>query len=538
MKTKSKKLKSLLKSFLAAFIVFRMATGCKNDEPLPKPKPDPVAVNKKPKIPFFRAVKGLRRDAPAGTKVADFSVIDPDGTVVDVKLTEGADKFEVKGFDPAVQETGKYAKAEIVTKAGAALSATEKISLEVTDDKNETGKQKSAEIAFAKANEIPQILNPKMKVEGVTNILNFDHDNNNSTYNFDAEGSWLPFHVRTNFANDLVIEAGLKDDGEIQKAVVEIIDTKTGKVVSKKTLEKDKNTGKLTTGDIGYYEYPGNKSKYNPWQIGKCHIDNSCKEIPKKADLYKDSEGNTIKIHFPNMKAGTYKAEITAIDDEKAEKKVKLPETVTIAPIKLGDFFAKLVNKAELERGFLAETEWGGGGEEIGLTTQTFPGETRLKAISDPRMKDLRNGYGPPDNPYCTSALVVQTNSGKNIKLMSNLYGTGFPFKIDIPPEVNKKCVLVRHTAIIDRIVTDLYNRKEINFHDYANEYSKAKSPDMQNFRDMYLSFLLSLTEHDDAYYLEAYLMWLLHYNRQLGGTVKNLAPEVEKMVKEAIAVR
>ena len=41
-----------------------------------------------------------------------------------------------------------------------------------------------------------------------------------------------------------------------------------------------------------------------------------------------------------------------------------------------------------------------------------------------------------------------------------------------------------------------------------------------------------------DAYYLEAYLQWLLHYNREPGGTVKKIAPEVEKLVQEAIKLR
>ena len=50
----------------------------------------------------------------------------------------------------------------------------------------------------------------------------------------------------------------------------------------------------------------------------------------------------------------------------------------------------------------------------------------------------------------------------------------------------------------------------------------------------MFLSFLLLLTGHDDAFYLEAYLQCLFQHNRDLG----KLAPEVEKFVKEAIAVR
>ena len=54
----------------------------------------------------------------------------------------------------------------------------------------------------------------------------------------------------------------------------------------------------------------------------------------------------------------------------------------------------------------------------------------------------------------------------------------------------------------------------------------------------MFLSFLLLLTEHDDSFYLDAYLQWLLQYNRELGGTVIKLAPEVEKLVQEAIRVR
>ena len=130
------------------------------------------------------------------------------------------------------------------------------------------------------------------------------------------------------------------------------------------------------------------------------------------------------------------------------------------------------------------------------------------------------------------------TNAGKKITLMENLYGRGHPFDIEIPLAVNKKIISGRYSKIIYKVVRDLYERKEINRHDYFNFESKADSPAMQNFRDMYLSFFLLLTEHDDAYYLESYLRWLLHYNRELGGTVKNWAPEVEKMVKEAIRPR
>ena len=119
------------------------------------------------------------------------------------------------------------------------------------------------------------------------------------------------------------------------------------------------------------------------------------------------------------------------------------------------------------------------------------------------------------------------------------MYGIGFPRnKPDDFSEINKKCVLERCGNIIYRIVEDLYERKEINYNEIANSTNAKESPEMQNFRDMYLSFFLLLTEHDDAYYLESYLQWLLHYNRELGGTIKKLAPEVEKLVKEAIRPR
>ena len=318
-----------------ALSVLGAITGCKSDEPLPKP--DPVEVNKKPIIIFLKAVKGLYQDAPAGTKVAHFSAIDRDGKIVKGELVEGADKFEIKGFDPKAQEKGKYARAEIVTKADATLTAIEKISLAVTDDKNETSAQKAREVSFERVivNEAPKILEPTMKVAGITNILRLD---NNQSYQWDAKGKRLPYHVRTNFPNDLLIEAQLKDtDGEIKNALVEIIDTSTGKVVQKKELKKHKRTGKLTRGDIGFYDpYNRGKENYNPWRIGKCYIDGSCKnKILTTADLYKDSHGNNIKIHFPNMKPGTYEATITATDDEGKKTVKKVPETATVEPIKL-----------------------------------------------------------------------------------------------------------------------------------------------------------------------------------------------------------
>ena len=100
-------------------------------------------------------------------------------------------------------------------------------------------------------NEKPEILQTKLKGEGITNILRFDQVMTRKN------GDLASYLVQTAFENDLVIEARLKDDKEVAKAVVEIIDTKTGEVIGKKELKvgMERNGRKtLTTGDIGYHE--------------------------------------------------------------------------------------------------------------------------------------------------------------------------------------------------------------------------------------------------------------------------------------------